>query len=210
MQLRQTSETFRIFFLAEFTKELIENSKNAETIALEKLLHKRVKENLAKIEREKEIRNLVTRKTKFFHKKTNQQILSPLKQKYKFKKLQKVQFPRQNLPSTVQNLTPQATNIQIDLGKLNALVKDPTVTAIECNGPDKNILIRRIKQVRKTPIILSKEEIDQIIQNFSKSAKIPVQEGIFKVAIGRLVINAIISELVDTKFIIEKIMQVFP
>jgi len=58
--------------------------------------------------------------------------------------------------------------------------------------------------IKKTGIILDKEEIDNIIQRFSRETKIPVQEGIFKVVAGRLIFLAIISEIVGSKFTIKK------
>ena len=62
---------------------------------------------------------------------------------------------------------------------------------------------------KKTPIKLSKEEIDQIVRAFSESAKIPSTEGLFKAAFGNLVISAVVSDIVGTRFIIRKIAQEF-
>ena len=59
---------------------------------------------------------------------------------------------------------------------------------------------------KKTNIILSREEVDQIIKKFSETTKIPIQEGIFKVVVGKLILSAIISEVIGSKFIIKKMM----
>ena len=59
---------------------------------------------------------------------------------------------------------------------------------------------------KRTNIILSKEDISDVIKKFSETTKIPLQEGIFRVAIGKLILSAIISEVIGSKFIIKKMM----
>ena len=58
--------------------------------------------------------------------------------------------------------------------------------------------------VKKTNIVLDKEDIDQIIKAFSEKARIPIHGGILKMVVGRLVLSAIISEIIGSKFIIKK------
>ena len=48
------------------------------------------------------------------------------------------------------------------------------------------------------------------MKRFSEAAKIPVHEGIFKVAIGKLVLSSIVSQIVGTKFIIKKMQMYAP
>lgn len=119
-----------------------------------------------------------------------------------------VQEPR--LPPHIQYLKPTQTNKQIELGKLNPLINDPGVRAIECYGPDQNIGVKGKMGEKKTGIILTKEEISQVIQIFSKETKIPVQEGIFRVVSGKLSLMAVISHDVGTKFTINKLPQENP
>lgn len=121
-----------------------------------------------------------------------------------FRKLE-LWVPEQRLPEHIQYLKPTPIDKVIDLEKLNPLIKDPFVKTIECNGPGQNIVVKGSMGIKKTPIILSKEDIDSTIQRFSKETKIPVQEGVFKVVSGRLIFMAIISEVADTKFTINKI-----
>ena len=45
---------------------------------------------------------------------------------------------------------------------------------------------------RKTPIILDRKEIDEIISNFSKAAKIPIYEGVFRVVVGKFIFSLLI------------------
>jgi len=117
-----------------------------------------------------------------------------------------IRIPRPKIPPGFEYLKPTPTNVQIDLGKLNPLIKDPLVKVVECIGPDENILVEGTMGTKKTKIILSKYDIDQIIERFSTTARIPVHEGIFKVAVGKLILTAIISGVIGSKFIIQKMM----
>ena len=84
-------------------------------------------------------------------------------------------------------------------------MKDLSINQIECSGPGKNVLVRRYNQPNVTKIILSQEEITDIINNFSREARIPIVGGILKAAVGSLVISAVISDFVGSRFIINKI-----
>ncbi len=108
------------------------------------------------------------------------------------------------LPEHIQYLKPTPTNKDIDLAKLNPLINDPMVNAIECYGPEENIVVKGRMGIKKTPIILTKEEVNDTIDRFSRETRIPVQEGVFKVVAGRLILLAIISEVVGSKFVIKK------
>jgi len=70
--------------------------------------------------------------------------------------------------------------------------------------------ILRKMGIKKTNIRLSKGEIDQTIEKFSQAKKIPIHEGILKIAAGRLVLSAIISDVIDSKFIIKKMSYSAP
>lgn len=114
------------------------------------------------------------------------------------------------IPSRIQALTtiqPQAQPRPegFALGKLDPLIRDLSIQSIECSGPNKNILVKRYNRTNTTRIILNQSEITDIIDIFSAKAKIPVVGGILKAAVGNLVISAVISEFVGSRFIINKI-----
>ena len=75
---------------------------------------------------------------------------------------------------------------------------------IECNGEDKNLIVKGTMGSKPTNIVLNREEIDSVIEKFSVTTKIPVHEGVFKVVAGRLILTAIISEVISPKFVIKK------
>ncbi|MFH1503662.1 MAG: hypothetical protein ABIE36_03320 [Candidatus Diapherotrites archaeon] len=123
-----------------------------------------------------------------------------------FKEL-KLIIPETRFPPHLQYIKPIPVNKEIDLGKLNPLLKDSFVKAIECYGADYNILVKGNMGIKKTGIILNKEEIEKIVEKFSEETKIPAQEGIFKVVVGRLIFLAIVSEIIGSKFIIRKMQS---
>jgi hypothetical protein len=121
-----------------------------------------------------------------------------------FKEL-KIVIPETRFPPHIQYIKPVPINKEIDLGKLNPLIMDKFVKIIECYGPNENLFVKGSMGVKKTGITLTDEEIKGIINKFSEETRIPANEGIFKVASGRLMFSAIISETVGSKFIISKI-----
>jgi len=120
-----------------------------------------------------------------------------------------LRIPEPRLPPRLQYLKPIPTSKEIDIGKLNPLVKDPMVRMIQCNGPEENIVVDGRMGTKTTGIILTKEEIDEVIKKFSQSAKIPVEEGITRIVRGRLILLAVVSKVVSSKFTIKK-MSYFP
>lgn len=108
--------------------------------------------------------------------------------------------PKQPLPS------PNLPKIggEVNLKKLDVFLADKAITMIECPGPNKLILVKKAGRVNSTKVSLSQEEIDAVIEDFSKKTRIPVIGGIFKATVEDLTISAIISEFVGSKFIIYK------
>jgi hypothetical protein len=84
------------------------------------------------------------------------------------------------------------------------LIKDASILSIECPGPGKNLIVNKYGVIQTLPQTLSKEDINNLINDISRKTKIPLIQGIFKAAIGNLRISAVISEFVGTRFIIEK------
>jgi len=199
--LKKTSEEFRIFFLIQFTKELIKNSETAEAIAIKERLKQKIKDNIEKKENKKRLQEIIKEKSLIPE-------LKSISVREKIKQQQKI--PRKKIPQlelippTIQHIKPIPTTEQIDLGKINPLIKDLTVINIECKGPGKNLIVKRTKgEKRLTAIKLTEQEIKQTIQKFSQAAKVPIEQGTFKAAVGKLIISAIISDI-DSKFLITK------
>jgi hypothetical protein len=92
----------------------------------------------------------------------------------------------------------------LDLGKLSALISEPRIQQIECPGENKELLIKKNDVIQKTSVSLAKSEIKKIVSEFSKATRIPVVGGVFKVAFKNLIMTAIISDFVGTRFVIQK------
>lgn len=114
--------------------------------------------------------------------------------------------PETRLPSHLSTIRPVALpSQQIDLGKLNKVLDDLNVSTIETEGENEPVFVVGTMGRKPTSIKLSKVEINEVINRFSKEAKIPVSEGIFRAAIGKLLLTAMVSETVSPRFVIEKI-----
>ncbi len=232
-QVQKSHTDLRTYFLLEFTKELIRNTKSYKSVAVDigvrkALLEKKEKQK-AYEQRTKEAKEIIRKGTQeiikekmgrdsqhvsqlkkmsveskvfnpanpfqsFFTKRTNVQRATP----------SILQIAESRLPPTVQHLRPVPMQVEVNLKKLSPLVKDPFVKIIECNGPDENIYVIGTMGRKKTGIILNKEEVDEIIKIFSENTKIPIEEGVNKIVFGKLVLSAIVSEVIGSKFIIKK------
>lgn len=211
--LKQTSKEFRKLFLLEFTKQLIDAYAPEDIAKLEKILKKEDKEGTIIQKESKElVKGIIREKEKEL--KFLEGVKTPLKRKPDLKSsldsLRRMRpvlrIPETRLPQTFQYLKPTPTKTEIDLGRLNAFIQDPLVKVIECGGPDENIVVHGSMGTKPTNIILKKEEIDEVIKRFAEAAKIPQDEGIFKAVFGKLILSAIISETVGSKFVIRKMM----
>ena len=90
---------------------------------------------------------------------------------------------------------------------MTGLLNDPSVLSIECVGQSIPLNIFRGGQKQRTKIILTKNEIDSLLKEISKQSKIPLSEGVFRVIVNNLMINAVISDLVGTRFVIKKLFS---
>lgn len=97
--------------------------------------------------------------------------------------------------------TPQQT---INLGKITKFLMDPSVFAVECPGVGKHLLINRSGVIQTSSVTLNKEEIETLMREISQATRIPLATGLFKAAFQDLVITAILSDFIETKFMIQK------
>lgn len=148
------------------------------------------------------------------------QIIQPKKPILKIQSLQKAVAPKppsikeEFIPSIMHQFPkspilepayePTEKQQGIFLGKLASILRDYTVSSIECPGSNKNILISKEGKIQPIQITLSDDEINEIIKEISNKTRIPVMQGVFKAAIANIIITAVISEFVGTRFLIEK------
>lgn len=208
--LKQITDKERALIILEFTKSLLVHSGYGEVEKLKKILTEEssekekkpvpviVKEIIA--EQEKPIKKIGPGEIALEIGKEieTKPIIRPVAVRPRV-----LRIPEQRLPSQFQYLKPTFYNVEVDLGKLNPFLEDPIVRKIECNGPGEHIVVM-VPMPKYTNIVLSKEEIDEIIKTFEEKSKIPKEEGIYNVVVGKLVFSAIISDVIGSKFSIKK------
>lgn len=90
------------------------------------------------------------------------------------------------------------------LRNLKNLISNPSVTSIECPGPNKPVIIIQNGRAIPIGIKLNEEEIAKIMNEFSEKTKIPLVRGVFKARLGNFAITAVVSDYVGTRFIIQR------
>ena len=221
----------RTLFLKEFTKTLILNSESDKEVPLS---HHPVKYQPSFIPMELSIsspqQQLIPPETvremmsSLVQKKHQTLVMIPkqrfqpttrapqIKQQQTIQPMQRMIIPKtQEMDARMRNPyissiapAPQPLPLGFTLGKIDPLIRDQKLTTIECTGPNKPLLVKIINKVTPTQITLNEQEIRNIAESFSKAAKIPIIEGIFKAAVGNLVITAVLSNFVGSRFIINK------
>lgn len=234
MSLKQIKKYERIIFLKLFTAEVINNllaqNQIEKNIILEKTRQKLVKPAMSPEEAFKKI----TRTSVIPFPRNKEQKLQENQENLNKRKLimhrtktplfiqrkpvHLAQKPLQTQPpknintssagiNTLKTTKPEAQQKPegFDLGKLEIFIRDPLMQSIECPGPNKNLFVKKRNKTQVTNTTLTQEEITEIIKTFSEYARIPPIRGILKAAVGDLIISAIISEVVGSRFIINQI-----
>lgn len=208
---------FKKFFLLELTKVLIKNSTPAPIIKLQKILEneglgqepsEEVREKVHDVMKAKEEEISIISKRKDALRENLRESSRPhlIRKNFPFQSFENVRLtiPDVNLPPRFDYLRPVPKEMSVDLKKLNPLIKDMNVRIIECEGAEQNVIVKGKMGEKKTPIVLNNDEINDIVNIFSKETKIPLHEGVYKVVLGNLIFLAIVSEVIGSKFIIRK------
>lgn len=105
-----------------------------------------------------------------------------------------LRIPEPRLPEKLQYLQPSETFEYVQLGKLDVLIKDSNVNLIECPGANEKVVVEGTMGRKPTEIILNQTEINNILNEFSSKSKIPISEGISRIALGNLILTLIKTE----------------
>ena len=206
--LYRTSHDFRKFFLLQFTREIIKNTKTEAILELQeriKYQNKKVQEKIdTKEEKKKNIEEITNILRKPLEEIKRPLILSKQGTTQMPRIPMVLRIPEPRLPPHLSYLRPYATDVDIDLGPLNSFINDPSVSEIECQGEDTDIIIRGRMGQKTAGLIFSEDDINQIIDAISYTSKIPKEFGIFRAIIGRINFSAIISEN-GSRFLIKKL-----
>ncbi len=92
----------------------------------------------------------------------------------------------------------------INLGKLASILQDPAVIGVECPGPYKNLIVNRGGSIQTSSVTLTPEEINTVMHNISEHTRIPITPGVFRAAVQDLLVTAVVSDFVGTRFLLQK------
>lgn len=227
------SDEIKLKAVLKVVRNLIKNSRNAEIFKLEEIMKSEgvqppeVSKPISKEEVKEKLKEKIAEEVKVRYEKSKGNEISEESLKsessqprhfvvkntssssekaVEFAPRRVLRIPSVSLPSHLRYIKPVASEgISIDLGKLNPFIKDKNVLSIETEGENEIVYVSGSFGRKPTNVKLSRVEIDEVINRFSKESKIPKNEGLFKVAVGKLLITATISESVSSRFIIEKI-----
>ena len=134
-------------------------------------------------------------------------IKKPVSQKMIPSIMHKTQKPIQKqIPLNQQTQFSQQTG---EWGKITQLIYNPNIISIESSGPGKVVIVRNRIRAMPTNILLESEDIEEVIDKFSRESRIPRIGGIFKAIVNGLTINAIDSDVGGSRFIITKMQPRF-
>jgi hypothetical protein len=211
----EISQETRTIFLLKFTKELIINSKGTELYRLEEIIRRRVglpslfkeTKTISKEKIDERIKEVLSKKFS----KTIEQFKEPSRKITPLPKNQQniisLTVPRLKFQESSQHLSPPPAPGMINFGKIEILIKDPNVKIIEFQSENQKIVVEGNMGRKFTGIGLTQEDSKNLLNEFSKKAKIPINNGINKIAIGNFLITAIVSENKINHFLIKKISE---
>jgi len=88
--------------------------------------------------------------------------------------------------------------------KIDALLKDNLVQAIECPGPEKQLIIHKNNSLTTMPLSFNAEEIKTILENIAQQTQTPFMQGIIKAQTPNYTLTGIVSEFAGSRFIVYK------
>jgi hypothetical protein len=225
------SEEIRLKILLKVVRNLIINSKNTEIFRLSQILEENTTKSPdlnppSKEELKEKIKQEVKEKLKkpaekFEEKKLNEESFEPKNQMVRRgvskrreippQKPRVLRIPKISLPRHLNEIRPvPSERVSVELGKLDPFVRDPNVLTIETEGENEPLYVTGSFGRKPINVKLSKTEIEEVINRFSEKSKIPKNLGLFKVAVGKLLLTAMISDSVSPRFVLEKIRSQSP
>ena len=121
-------------------------------------------------------------------------------------KMKVMAYPAQILPQKPQ-IQPISFNIpagKIGFDKILPILNDASVVKIEYRAENQPLFVTRLGQTFPTKITMTEQEAMDILQEFSKQARIPLIKGVFRVYTKNFMVFAVISDFIKPRFIIQK------
>lgn len=115
-------------------------------------------------------------------------------------------YPAQALPqkSPIQSISFNIPTGKTGFDKLLPFLNDQSIIKVEYRAENQPLFVTRLGQTFATKITLTEQEAMDILQEFSKQARIPLMKGVFRVYTRTFMVFAIISDFIKPRFIITK------
>lgn len=92
----------------------------------------------------------------------------------------------------------------LDLGKLNPLIADDSITMIQCDGANIPVKIGKERRIEEIDLVLGEEEIKGIIRAFAAASGQPITEPLFRASVKGMIFSAVISAFSGSRFTITR------
>lgn len=205
--INRLSEEERTRFLNMFTKELIQKAFPLEIFKLEQIVEEKekfvpIEEVQASPQKKEVIKEIIQQREKEQPQKLTRAILTHQRPNLLGRP---IYFEEPMFLKRLSYLRPTATMKKIDVGTMKVLLNDPKVKEVVFSGPEEKLKVRGIMGEKTTNISLDQNQADTLLQNFAKESKIPLQKGVFRAAVGRLILVADVEKSSATHFSLKKL-----
>lgn len=89
--------------------------------------------------------------------------------------------------------------------KIQNMLNDPSVSRIECQGPNTPLVLVRRGMKQFTRLSLTQEEIFDILDDFTEKAHIPLVDGVIHVVVDNFEVQGVYSDLIRSNFSISRV-----
>lgn len=123
---------------------------------------------------------------------------------------QEVVFPVVQTPAPNAFVIPSQTKITHQTSKqslttptqLKTILEDSSINAVECQGPNKPLVLRKQGATVLSSVTLSEAEIQKQINQWADNTNSPLTNGILRADNENLTITAVVSELIGSRFMV--------
>jgi hypothetical protein len=116
-----------------------------------------------------------------------------------------VQVPVQNtfaIPSQA-HVVPQTPKSSAPTpNQLKNILEDSSINAVECQGPNKPLVLRKQGATVLSSVTLSEAEIQKQINQWAENTNSPLTNGILRADNENLTITAVVSDLIGSRFMV--------
>lgn len=106
------------------------------------------------------------------------------------------------IPSQVHTVPQPTKSLAQTPTQLKTILEDSSINAIECQGPNKPLVLRRQGATVLSSITLSETEIQKQINQWAGNTNSPITNGVLRADNENLTITAVVSDLIGSRFMV--------